>query len=171
MIVLLTEIYHQMNKNDNSFRSSLIDKYTPLLHKIAFNFEFNLEETDDLIGQVDSFVNSHSCVPDHHLFKMWIAKVMVQRCVFKISDPFFSKSDWRTAKKESSTYYADYRSRHNRKTHDMPLTIRTVFVLSNKTDFSEIEIAELLNITPIKVKERLRKARLTVNGRSISQFC
>ena len=69
----------------------------------------------------------------------------------------------------SSTYYPDYRSRHNRKKHDMPLTIRTVFVLSNTTDFSEIEIAELLNITPIKVKQRLSKARLIINGRSISR--
>ena len=159
-----------MNKNDNSFRNSLVDKYTPLLCKIAFNFEFNHEETDELIGQVDSFVNSHSGVPDHHLLKIWIAKVMVQRCVFKISVPLFSKNDWRTAKKENSSYYSDYRSRHNYKLHDMPLTIRTAFVLSNSTDFSEAEIAELLNITPIKVKERLNKARLIINGRSIPRF-
>lgn len=41
-----------MNRNDNVFRNSLIDKYLQLLCKIGFNFEFNQEETDDLIGQI-----------------------------------------------------------------------------------------------------------------------
>ena len=148
--------------------NSLINKYTPLLHKIAFNFEFNHGETNDLVRQVESFVNSRSCAPGDPLFKIWIAKLMVQKCVYKLSDPFFDKTDWRTAKKESSAYYSNYMNRNEYKLHNMPLTIRSVFVLNNTTDFSEMEIAELLNITPVKVRERLYKARLIINEGSNS---
>ena len=161
------KIFNQMTKNEMPSRNSLINKYTPLLCKIAFNFEFNYGETNDLVKQVDSFVNSHSSVPGDHSFKIWIAKLMVQKCVSKLSDPFFDKSDWRTSKKESSAYYSNYTNRNEYKLHNMPLTIRSVFVLNNTTDFSETEIAELLNITPIKVKERLYKARLIINKRAV----
>lgn len=161
------KIFNQMTKNDTTSRNTLINKYTPLLYKIASNFEFNYGETNDLVKQVDSFVNSHSSVPDEHLFKIWIAKLMVQKCVAKLSDPFFDKSDWRTAKIESSTYYSSYMNKNEYKLQNMPLTIRSVFVLNNTTDFSETEIAELLNITPIKVKERLYKARLIINEQAV----
>lgn len=155
-----------MTINETSSRNSLINKYTPLLCRIAFNFEFNYGETNDLVKQVDSFVNSHSCVPGDQSFKIWIAKLMLQKCVSKLSDPFFDKSDWRTAKKESSAYYSNYMNRNEYKLHNMPLTVRSVFVLNNTADFSETEIAELLNITPIKVKERLYKAKLIINQRA-----
>ena len=161
-----------MTINETSSRNSLINKYTPLLCRIAFNFEFNYWETNDLVKQVDSCVNSHSCVPNDHLFKIWIAKLMVQKCVSKLSDPFFDKSDWRAAKRESSAYYSNYMNRNEYKLHNMPLTIRSVFVLYNTSEFSEMEIAELLNITPIKVKERLYKAKLIINqgaGTFVSQ--
>jgi DNA-directed RNA polymerase specialized sigma24 family protein len=152
-----------MTKNESCYRKALIDKYTPLLCKIAYSFEFNHIEVNDLVKQVDSSVNAHSCVPGNDLFKMWISKHMVQRCISKLSYPFFDQSDWRNTKKDSSAYFSDYLNRNEYNVGNMPLTIRSVFILNKTTDFSEAEIAELLNIAPAKVKERLHKASVIIN--------
>src|SRR5687767_11631663 len=147
-------IYRQIDKNDNSFEGSLIDKYSSLLYKLGLNFGFNDEEINDLIRQVDCNVNKIRCLQEHHSLRILIVKDMVYRCVFKISSELFNKIDWKTETKQYGSYNSGYKSRHEFMLHHMPLTFRTVFILSNLTNFSETEVAELLNITRIKVKER-----------------
>ncbi len=46
----------------------------------------------------------------------------------------------------------------------MPLSYQAAFILNNKIGFTEAEISELLNISPIKVKERLNKASLFIKS-------
>lgn len=46
----------------------------------------------------------------------------------------------------------------------MPLSFRTVYILKNTIGFNENEIAEILNITSIKVKERFQKAKALLDS-------
>jgi hypothetical protein len=92
---------------------------------------------------------------------------MVRRCISQLSYPLFDKSDRRNIKNRESTYITNYLSRSELKKKNMPLTIRSVVLLDETCAFSESEIAEVLNITPVQVKERLDKARLMVSDASV----
>jgi hypothetical protein len=89
---------------------------------------------------------------------MNLSKLMVYKCIFKISEHFFSQNNNETSSTLRSGIITVFKNFSWLKLQQIPLSYRAVYLLKNLNEFSEKEIAELLNITLIKVKERINKA-------------
>ncbi len=92
--------------------------------------------------------------------RIWLTKLLVHKCIFKISSELFSQGN---SSKTLGHYYG-YGDSHKLNQKHMPLSFRAVFILKNIVGFDENEIAEILNTTPLSVKQRLNKARAYVNN-------
>ena len=91
--------------------------------------------------------------------RLLIMKFLIYRCIRKISVPVFSKRHVTNGDVNEWSYPPDQRLA------SLPLTVRVVFILVRLDLFSEKEIAFILNISRLEVKERLARAAelLTVN--------
>ena len=138
-----------------------IEKYEPLLYQTAISFGFNDNELNDLVQQVCSH-GSRSYTHQRNFFslRIWLTKLLVHKCIFKISSELFSQGN---SSKTLGHYYG-YGDSHKLNQKHMPLSFRAVFILKNIVGFDENEIAEILNTTPLSVKQRLNKARAYVNN-------
>jgi hypothetical protein len=75
--------------------------------------------------------------------RIWMSKLMVQKCVSKISASIFQQM--------------------GASSKEMPLSCRTVYLLNHLVGFDENEMALLLNTTPIIIRARLKKAWSIMN--------
>ena len=116
--------------------------YEPLLNKIANSFGFYNKEASSLVQKVYADVKSNTVEQE---LRMSLAKEIVYKCIFTISSRLFSQNT-----PGEITFQLS----------NMPLGSRAVFILHNHIGFSETEISELLNIPPLRVRERLNKAIL-----------
>jgi hypothetical protein len=121
-----------------------IRPYDSLLYKIAAEFGFDSSDRQELVEEVHSFASRHPEGQEELLpKKIWLAKLIVHKCVFKISSQMFQQPE--TCTKQ------------------MPLSFRTAYLLNNLVGFNEEEIAVILNTTPINIKQRLHRAILFVH--------
>jgi hypothetical protein len=127
--------------NNDASTEQKFRQHDMLLYKIAAGFDLDSSERYDLVEEVHSYATRHASVHEGLLpTKVWLAKLMVHKCVFTISSRLFQQP-------ETST-------------KQMPLSFRTAYLLNNLVGFNEAEIAAILNTTPLKIKERLCKAFL-----------
>jgi hypothetical protein len=137
--------------------------YEALLYKIAISFGFNDCETMDLVQEVGSCSNTYCADrPNSGSLKIWLSKLMVHKCIFKISSQLFSQNS--NAEKINHLPTGGGSGHKNSQTTDIPLSLRSVSILSDIIGFDEIEIAEILNTTPLQVKQRLNKVSLFINN-------
>ena len=137
--------------------------YEPLLRKIALRFGFSFEETEGLLNEVYSFaaVQTESGSASS---KVRLSKIMVRKCIFKLSATLFNKNDFYTSQpKHHPGYSLSYNEPRALNFQDMPLSFRAVYILRTDAGFSDEEVAEMLNSTSMQVRERLNKARLFIN--------
>jgi hypothetical protein len=124
---------------ENEIRSHL-----SLLNKIGTSFGFYGEELNSLSKEAILYASYH--VHESELsVRIWCAKIMIQKCVFKIS------SEWLRENFRTGTPSTHANSK------EIPLIYRTVYLLRNIIGFNESEISLLLNIDTIQVKDRLAK--------------
>lgn len=144
---------------------SLLNEYEPLLVKIGAAFGFNAEQTNDLIRLVSSLVSHQARVEDVSSLRIWLCKIMVHKCIIKISAEIFNAHHYNTAATEHSfvTGASGYEMRHARELKTMPLSFRAVYILNKKVEFNDAEIAEILNLTPLEVRVRLTRASSLLN--------
>lgn len=150
---------------DNNFplTETGIKKYEPLLSKIATSFGFNDDETCNLVQQVYTNANRNNIELKHYSrICICLAKIMVYKCIFIISSKLFSQNTGDYSNPRLLAYYSEYKS--SSRASNMPLSYWAASILNNKIGFTEAEISELLNISPIKVKERLNKASLFIKS-------
>jgi RNA polymerase sigma-70 factor (ECF subfamily) len=144
--------------DDQKVAAEKIKKYEPLLHKIANSFGFSNSETSELVQKVclqiyRTYTNQDIRFP----LKVWLVKVLVHKCTFKISSELFSQHHKEPA--HIKLMCLNFHSASGGlRLKEMPLSLRAVYIMTNMFQFNEIEVAEILNITPFKVKERLHKA-------------
>ncbi len=134
-------------------------KYEPLLYKIGISFGFDDRESSDLLEQV-SFHPNNFCSDDYPFgLKIWLSKIMVRKCIFRISNILFSNNTFLEIRPRVLGYYPYTKSSPCSCIQDMPLSLRVVYILKYTIEFDEIDIAEILNTTSIKVKDRFQKAK------------
>lgn len=145
---------------------SLLNEYEPLLFKIGAAFGFNGEQTNDLIKLVSSLVSHQARMENVSSFRIWLCKIMVHKCVIKISDEIFNEHHYNAMATEHSfvTYASGYERLHARELKTMPLSFRAVYVLHKKIELNDTEIAEILNLTPLEVRARLTRASSLLNA-------
>jgi hypothetical protein len=140
-------------------------KYQSLLFQIANHFGFSEKEAFKLIEEVYSYSQRLYNDEKNQLpLRILLSKVMVHKCIFKISCRMFSENIF-TGITGSSSFYCN-RNAFEACEKGMPLSYLTVYILSSILGFSEREIAGILNTTTLQVRERLTKAQtMTVNNR------
>jgi DNA-directed RNA polymerase specialized sigma24 family protein len=142
-------------------------EYEPLLFKIAFNFGFDLKQIKELIKLVSALANiHHNPLERFSSFKIRICRIMVHKCIFLISSELcnnINRNPEVKNERDSMKYASESKNEHRFRVQDIPLSFRSVFILSDKIGFSDTEIAEMLNLTPIEVKTRFKKARSFIN--------
>lgn len=135
-------------------RSNSFEKYEPLLYKIATNLDFSDNESYDLMYQVKLHVINHSFNSNLYGFKTWCLKMMVHKCIFRISQNIVNRQRF----PEPRPRVLEYPRTSATNIHDLYLSLRVVYVLKQIIRVDDIEIAEILNITPIEVKKKFDRA-------------
>ena len=142
--------------DDSALTHKELKKYQPLLYKIGVNFGFNDSETNRLIQQVYADADRNNVEQElRHTMRICLSKLMVYKCIFIVSKKFFSQDTRASYIGASFKYYSE---------SGMPLSYKAAYILNHNIGFTEAEVSELLNTSPIKVKERLHKARSFVNN-------
>jgi hypothetical protein len=140
-------------------------KYQSLLFQIGKHFGFSEKEAFKLIEEVYSYSQRLYNDEKNQLpLRILLSKLMVHKCIFKISCRMFSEN--------TSTRITAWPSFYSNKNafeaceKAMPVSYLTVYILSSILGFSEREIAGILNTTTLQVRERLTKAQpITVHNR------
>lgn len=152
-------INHAATITHNSNAAAALVKtigHEELLSKIASGFGFSESEANDMMREIVSYAHSHYTNMQHGLsLRMWLSKMMVHKCVFKISSRLFSEMNPGV----KNTSFIGYT---NKQEQEMPFSFKAVYILKTVVGFTETEIAEVLNTTVANAKERLTKARMFI---------
>lgn len=145
--------------NDAGEIEVLLKKYTPLLYKIARSFGFSESESRSLVEQLRIYARTHPAA-DCYLARIWLSKIMVHLCTFRISSVLFGRTgrEEEKSKPESFGYAGYYRTAGEQAVQNIPLSYRAAYILSRCLGFTTNEISLILNTTPSKVMERYHKA-------------
>ena len=134
-----------------------IKQYEFMLYQIATAFGFGARSSNEFVQQAYLTISRRSST-FHWPARIEMAKAVVHQCVYKISCGIFSQKSPATSF-PGDAVQLNYRvSAHLSK---MPLSFRTVYILF-QVGCAEEEIAYILNINTIQVKERLRKATMII---------
>ena len=134
-----------------------VKQYEPMLYQIANAFGFGARESTEFVEQAYLKINRKSS-SFHRATRIEVAKQVMHQCVYKISCGIFSQ------KTPATSFPGDaVRLNYNvsAQLSKMPLSFRTVYILF-QVGCSEEEIAYMLNINTIQVKERLRRAAMII---------
>jgi RNA polymerase sigma-70 factor (ECF subfamily) len=150
----------------------LIRRYNPYLYKIGRSYNYNHEDTQDLMQE--TFVSAYFGLPDFEnraAFKTWIFKIMLNNCYhkrqkasfkneidFEIGDntsPLFST----IADTGKTVMNKELNSVIERALTEIPETYRMVFTLREISGLNLAETAAVLDISQTNVKVRLNRAK------------
>lgn len=152
----------------------LIRRYNGVLYKIARCYGFNHQDAEDLMQETHIAAYSNLAgFQEKASYKTWIAKIMMHKCIYKLSYGYFKKEHSYNEWEENETPIYPQTNMATDKIvlnkelsrvlekslQKLPLTYRTVFILREIEGFNVNETAELMNSTPINVKVRLSRAK------------
>lgn len=168
------EIIQKILDGEMALFEVLIRRYNAILYKIARSYNFNHDEAQDLLQEthIAAYQNLKK-FESRSSYKTWIAKIMVNKCLYKLSygsskyevpnqigdensQPMFS------SKKQSTEAHVLNRELSNileKSLEQIPVHYRTVFILREVEGLSVAETAEMLNLTAVNVKVRLNRAK------------
>jgi DNA-directed RNA polymerase specialized sigma24 family protein len=154
----------QPYKDDLKMATEKIKKYEPLLHTIANSFGFTNSEASAIIQDVCLQAYKYYTIQDIRFpLKVWLVKDLIHKCTFKISQAIFSQQQREPA--PIRWMCLNFHSAPGAlRLQEMPLSLKAVYILTDQFYFNEIEVAEILNISTLKVKERLHKALNFLNN-------
>jgi hypothetical protein len=138
-----------INGNAISFENE-IRQQQRLLTRIGLGFGLFGEELDSLVKEVSLYALYHYHETDLSL-RMWCSKLMIQKCVFKISREWLQEN-----------FHSGNTTVNKRK--EIPLSYKTIYLLKNIIGFNESEISLLVNIDMIQVNERLAKVNRLIEA-------
>ena len=168
------EIIQKILNGETALFEVLIRRYNALLYKIARGYGFDHEEGKDLLQEthIAAYQNLKK-FEARSSYKTWIAKIMVNKCLYKLSygsskyevshqiddensQPMFSSKKQTT---EASVLNRELSHILEKSLEKIPVHYRTVFILREVEGFSVAETAEMLNLTAVNVKVRLSRAK------------
>jgi RNA polymerase sigma factor (sigma-70 family) len=178
------EIIQSILDGQTALFEILIRRYNPVLYKIARSYNFNHDEAQDLLQEthIAAYQNLKK-FEARSSYKTWIAKIMVNKCLYKLSygsskyetpfqtvdensQPMFSSKKQTT---EADVLNKELSFILEKSLEKIPVHYRTVFLLREVEGFSVAETAEMLNITAVNVKVRLNRAK-TLLQKELEKF-
>jgi len=152
----------------------LIRRNNPFLYKVGRSYNFNLEDTQDLMQ--DTFIDAYrnlSKFQQRSSFKTWLIKIMLNNCFRKQQKFSYKKEEVCEIKEESIPMFTlvnQGNTNHqimNKELNNIienaiqkvPSDYRIVFSLREINGLSIKETAETLNISESNVKVRLNRAK------------
>jgi RNA polymerase sigma-70 factor (ECF subfamily) len=167
------EIIQKILNGEMALFEVLIRRYNSILYKIARSYDFDHEAAKDLLQ--DTHIAAYQNLKNFEgrsSYKTWIAKIMVNKCLYKLSygsgkyetsqivdensQPMFASKKQSTEAKVLNRELSNVLEKSLEK---IPIHYRTVFILREAEGLSIAETAEMLNITPVNVKVRLNRAK------------
>lgn len=168
------EIIQKIVNGEIALFEILIRRYNAILYKIARSYDFDHEEAKDLLQEthIAAYQNLKK-FESRSSYKTWIAKIMVNKCLYKLSygstkyeishqmDDENSQPMFTSKKRNTETDVLNKELSHilEKSLEKIPAHYRTVFVLREVEGLSVAETAEMLNLTPVNVKVRLSRAK------------
>jgi DNA-directed RNA polymerase specialized sigma24 family protein len=149
-------------KKDHSSYGQEAKKYKVLLHSIAINLGLNEKESEDLAEHVCLIGGKHfPYQKENFTLRIWLSKILVHDCIFKISSSLFSQNV------NAANFFQTNSYLNSPAEFKIPISFRTVYILVNSIGFTEPEVAQMLNITPMQVRERLAKAMAIIKSQRL----
>lgn len=167
------EIIDRIIDGDKPLYEIIVRRYNPYLYKIGRSYNFNHEDTEDLMQDtfVDAFKNL-SKFEGRSEFKTWISRIMLNNCyrkkekssykneimreIFDNAEPMFHQDDQAT---HHLTHKRELGQILESAIQELPHYYRMVFTLREINGMSISETAELMDISESNVKVRLNRAK------------
>lgn len=128
-------------------------KYKALLYSIAIHLGLDDKESEEITENIClAGERDHARQKKSYTMKLWLSKMLVHHCIFRISSRLFSEN--RNAIDHLNTSPV----------LKIPISYRIVYILIHIAGFTEMEAAQILNCTRMQVSERLAKALLAVKS-------
>ena len=136
-----------------------IQKHENLLSRIISGFGFNEIEARAILTEVFNQASKEFGKYSGALtFKLWLSKLLVRKCIFKISVDYFSGLQNATLPPQGMPRLSGAASIFVSGDERIPISFWSVYLLNHHIGFTVTEIAEILNSNPLNVRERLSKA-------------
>jgi RNA polymerase sigma-70 factor (ECF subfamily) len=168
------EIIQKILKGEIALYEILIRRNNSFLYKTGRSYNYNHEDTQDLMQ--DTFINAYTHLKkfdNRASFKTWLIKIMLNNC-FKKQQKFSFKNEVSTeisdkskpmfaSQQHTDTSKAvvnkELRSVIENALEQLPLDYRLVFSLREINGLNVSETSDALNITTSNVKVRLNRAK------------
>jgi RNA polymerase sigma factor (sigma-70 family) len=171
------ELIQKISDGEVELFEILIRRNNPYLYKTGRAYNFNREDTEDLMQDtfIDAFTNLHS-FENRSSFKTWIIKIMLNNC-FKKKQKWSSKNViYAELNENSKPLFTDFQNTDTQKIvmnrelnyvienalKHIPIDYRLVFALREINGLNIFETAEALEISEANVKVRLNRAKTMI---------
>ena len=129
------------------------EKYDAILFLIAKSYGLNHIHAEQLINEIHSSLKRNNQLGNNiNSLRLFMIKNMLQKCVAFISNHICESNDG--LQNISLNYPLNYKYAIH---YDMPLTLRTVYILYNIVMLKPCDIAMVLNLGEHEVKERINR--------------
>ena len=152
----------------------LIRRYNPFLYKTGRSYNYNHEDTQDLMQ--DTFIDAYTHLAgfeNRASFKTWIIKIMLNNCFRKQQKHSFKNEVFREISDQAIPMFSNQPLTDTNKTivnrelsliienalQQVPLDYRMVFSLREMNGLNVYETAGILSISEANVKVRLNRAK------------
>jgi RNA polymerase sigma-70 factor (ECF subfamily) len=168
------ELIQKIVEGEIKLYEIVIQRFNPYLYKIGRSYNFNHEDTQDLMQDtyLDAYINL-SKFENRSTFKTWIIKIMLNNC-FRKRQRWSSKNMITSEINEKSTpMFSNNQPIDTHKTVingelnyvienallQIPMDYRIAFTLREINGLNVEETADILNISEGNVKVRLNRAK------------
>lgn len=168
------EIIHKILLTQPALYEELIRRYNSLLYKIGRSFNYNHQDTEDLMQETNISAYFNLAKFEHRSsYKTWLTRIMLNHCYQK-RQKFSFKNEIAVEEYEinSSNPMFQYEANNEKfvmnkelkhvienALQEIPHNYRMVFTLRELNGFSVSETAEALGILQSNVKVRLNRAK------------
>jgi DNA-directed RNA polymerase specialized sigma24 family protein len=161
-----TSIYSNPVKALENINSSealtRIKKYEPLLYKIAIGLGLVDKDCHEIIKYVCLYgVKNFIYQKESFTLKTWLSRMLIHKCIFKLGSQLFSQHSF---VKSTLAHHTILNYDNVSQLPQMPLSYKTIYLLFYLKEFTEIEIAQVLNINLLQVRQRIEKAKLMIKN-------
>jgi RNA polymerase sigma factor (sigma-70 family) len=167
------DIIHKVLKGEVALFEILIRRYNASLYKTGRSYNYNHQDTQDLMQE--TFIDAYSHLvkfENRSTFKTWLLKIMLNNC-FRKKQKFSFKNEMAAEIGDKSIPMFSNDQNDTNKTvtnrelsfvienalQQVPLDYRMVFSLREINGLNVQETSEVLNITESNVKVRLNRAK------------
>ncbi len=168
------EVIQKIIGGENALFEIVIRRYNPYLYKIGRSYNYDHEDTQDLMQDtfIDAFTHL-SKFENRSAFKTWIIKIMLNNCFKKQQKWSFKNVIPAEINDKSTPMFSTNQHTDTNKTvmsrelnlvienalQKVPMDYRMVFTLREINGLNVAETADTLNITEANVKVRLNRAK------------